>query len=167
MKNSNFTVHLFLPATILAGLIFFFHSCKKDLCLNETCSKHGSSYSTKDYCFCTCNAGYEGAKCETESRTKFLGVYSFTENCSPSGSKAYLLAIDTSSSAVNKINIFNIYNQGITVSATVSGATLTIASQAFGSNTISGSGTLGSTLSLTYAVNISGTNDNCSGTGTK
>lgn len=165
MTKVKISLSFFVLIVFTAGYFLLFQSCKKDSCSAVTCSGKGTP--DKD-CICACNTGYEGTTCETETRTKFLGVYNFSETCNPSGSYSYLIVIDTSSVAINKINIFNLYNQGLMVSATISGTSITIASQPFFVGTISGTGSLNAnTISLTYTFSDGINTDNCSGTGTK
>jgi hypothetical protein len=152
-------------AAILAlafGLMLTQSSCK-DECKNVDCGTNG----TCEEGVCICDAGYVGDNCQTEERAKFLGSYAFSENCT-TGQDTYTVTITADGADVQKIRIANIYDAGITVVASVSGSSLTIASQAFGQATISGSGTIsGTSLTLTYTVTAGGGTDSCTGTGTR
>lgn len=164
MTKVKSSLYFFISALLIIGSSLLIQSCKKECSSSIAC---GKGILNSD-CICVCDIGYEGAGCDTETRTKFLGIYGYSENCSPSGASAYAITIATSTSAINKINIINIYNSGLTVTATVSGTSLTIASQPFSTLTISGSGSINAnTLSLTYKVTDGINPDNCSGTGTK
>lgn len=161
MKNLKITNVLAILVMVF-GLLITQNSCK-DPCKDVECLNAG----TCEEGICSCVTGYEGDDCGTETRTKFFGTYAFSETCSPSGPDSYTVTVNTSSTAVTDIKISNIYNQGIIVNASISGSTLTIPSQAFGSATISGSGTIsGNTLNLTYTV-TGATTDSCNGSGTK
>ena len=164
MTKVKISIFFFLLTVCITGSILVMNSCKK-ACSSVYCY---SGVVNSD-CLCICNTGFEGIDCSTEMRAKFLGNYTYSETCNPSGANSYVITIDTSFSAMNKIKIFNVYNSGLTVIATVSGTTLSIASQAFlNPFTISGSGSISSnTLSLTYKITDGTITDNCSGTGTK
>lgn len=112
-------------------------------------------------CTKTCDPGYEGDKCDTEIRAKYLSSnYSVTEVCTVSGSIGpYTASITSSSTDILKIflNNFGDFNSNITVTATVDGNNITIASQTVSGYTINGSGSLsGNTLTLNYAVAATG-----------
>lgn len=167
MKKFKMTLATAALAMLAVGSMLSMNSCKKDPCKDETCTDQGTPTANGDVCDCTCNTGYEGTKCETEMRTKFVGTYAYHESCT-SGTDTYTVSVATSSSSITEININNLYNQGIIVKGTVSGSSVTIASQPFASATISGSGTIsGNTLTLTYSVAVGGATDACSGSGTK
>ena len=161
MKNFKITNVLTMVAMVFT-LMVTQNSCT-DPCKDVTCLNAG----TCNEGTCECATGYEGDDCGTAVRAKFLGSYSFTETCSPSGADSYTVIVTESSSVITDIKIGNIYNKGLTVTASISGTTLTIPSQSFGTATISGSGTIsGSTLNLTFTV-TGATTDSCSGSGTK
>ena len=167
MKKFKMTLATAALAMLAVGSMLSMNSCKKDPCKDETCNDKGTPTANGDVCDCACNTGYEGDKCETEMRTKFVGTYAYNESCT-SGTDTYTVSVATSSSSITEVSINNLYNQGIIVKGTVSGTALTIASQPFGSATISGTGSIsGNTLSLSYSVSLGGATDACSGSGTK
>jgi hypothetical protein len=158
MKQFKNLVAVFALAT---GLMFA-TSCK-DECKNVECGTNGTCVDG----ICDCNAGHEGDNCEREVRAKFLGSYAFSENCT-SGPDSYTVNVTPDGSDVTMIRIANIYDAGQTTTATVSGMSLTIASQTFASGTISGSGSIsGNNVTLTYSITVGGASDSCTGTGTK
>jgi len=53
---------------LLFATSFAFFSCSKDECKDVVCSNGGACSAGS----CVCTSGYEGAKCDTEWRTKFL-----------------------------------------------------------------------------------------------
>lgn len=124
-----------------------------------------------------CDAGYEGTDCKTEVRTKFINAsgWSASETGSLSGASTYSINILSSSTAVDKIlisNMYGVYKNDVV--ATVSGSTLTIVRQDPDGDKfyVQGSGTLsGSNINITYTVSDeSGTTtltDNVTGTWTK
>ncbi len=129
---------------------------------------------TTSSCTKTCDAGYEGSDCKTETRAKFLGSYTGAEQCTV-GTDNYTVTITSSSTDVVKVVYSNLYNQNFTVTGTVSGTTLTIASQTVGAagTTVSGTGTLTTsgnttTLALTYTLTpTTGAANTCTYTGVK
>ncbi len=59
-------------SVIVAGAgIVTFQSCTRNPCNKLVCQNGGVCTDN----FCQCPTGYEGAQCETESATKFLGKY--------------------------------------------------------------------------------------------
>ena len=162
MKNLMKMATLALFAGVLS-----FSSCKTDPCKDITCQNGGVCESG----LCTCAAGYEGDKCETESRTKFIGTFNGTETCT-TGNDAYAITTSTSASGVTKVILTNLYNQGFVVTGTVSGKTIT-----FGAQTVGSSGTQlsnatgslsGTTLTITYTLTPTiGASNTCTFTGNK
>ncbi|MBL0308596.1 MAG: hypothetical protein IPP77_02580 [Bacteroidetes bacterium] len=124
-------------------------------------------------CTKTCDPGYEGDKCTTEVRAKFVGQWKGDEVCTV-GTDSYTIAVANSASDVQTITITNIYNQTFTATASATGTTFTAAANqtlATGVTLLSGSGSLtGNTLTFTYAIQAAGPpaiTNNCTFTGTK
>jgi hypothetical protein len=158
MKNLKSALAILVMAF---GLMITQNSCR-DPCKDVECNNGVCEEGT-----CKCDAGYEGTNCETAVRTKFLGTYAFSENCN-TGQDSYTVTITTVDADIQKIRISNIYDAGLSTEATVSGTSLTIASQSFGLATISGSGSIsGSNLTLSYSIAAGGATDACTGTGSK
>lgn len=108
-------------------------------------------------CTKTCDEGFEGDKCDTEIRAKFIDNYDVSESKNSNAPYSYTTSITTSSANVLQVNISelggNFFNSS--VKATVDGTSLTIASQDPDSDgyTIAGSGTISNnTVSLTYTI---------------
>jgi hypothetical protein len=108
----------------------------------------------------TCEAGYEGSDCKTESRTKFINAsgWAAIETGSTSGSSAYAADILTSSTGVQTILIKNLWGtfNNVTV-ATVSGNSFTISRQSPDSDGfyVTGSGTINTStgvITVNYTV---------------
>ncbi|MBI1266481.1 MAG: hypothetical protein GC193_03515 [Cryomorphaceae bacterium] len=160
MKNFKlFLLSLSFGALALTGC--------KDECDEVLCQNGG----TCNDGICACATGYEGAECATETRSKFLGSYSVSESCS-SGNYTFNLTITTSSTGVRNVIINNFYDFGISVSATISGNSLTIPNQTVSSGgaayTISGSGQItGNILTLTYTIAAGAESDSCTSICTK
>jgi hypothetical protein len=113
---------------------------------------------------CACDAGFEGTDCSTEERAKFVGVYTVTGtiSCTQSGDfiiNPSTLTISNSSSSTSNIVIdFG----GLTVIASISGTSLTVASQSIGSFTYTGSGSInGNNITLTFNEFNSTVNESC------
>jgi hypothetical protein len=158
MKNLKNVVAILAMAF---GLMITQSACT-DPCKNVECN-----FGTCEEGTCKCDVGYEGTNCDAAVRTKFLGTYAFSENCN-TGQDSYTVTITTVDADIQKIRISNIYNAGLATEATVSGTSLTIASQSFGTATISGSGSIsGSNLTLSYSIAAGGATDACTGTGSK
>ncbi len=149
-------------------------SCKKDdpepdPCENVSCLNGGTCNNGS----CSCTAGYEGSNCGTEQRAKFVASYSVSENCNLTGNFNYTMTISNSATGVSAVVINNFYGVGATVTGTVNGTSLTIASQLVnvGSQafTFSGSGQVnGNILTLSYTVaDGSGGSETCTSTCTK
>ncbi|MEZ5058078.1 MAG: hypothetical protein R2879_13670 [Saprospiraceae bacterium] len=61
-------------------------------------------------------------------RVKFIGTYGVVETCG-SGNDTYDIVITASSTGDDKVVIANLYDLGGTITGTISGNTITIASQ--------------------------------------
>jgi hypothetical protein len=160
VKFSTYAMIIGLPMLILS-------SCEKDPCEDVTCENSGTPTEDGDNCTCVCGTNYEGTKCETLVRAKFIGSFNGTEACT-SGNDTYAVTV-TAGSGDGDVIIGNLYNAGFFVNATVNATGgLTIASQSFGTGTVSGSATIsGNTLTVTYTVASGGLSDSCTGTYTK
>ncbi|MCC6577179.1 MAG: hypothetical protein IT228_07545 [Flavobacteriales bacterium] len=149
----------------LALVAFTATGCKKDKCKDKNCG-NGSCVDGS----CVCNTGYEGSECGTEKRSKFLGSWSATENCT-SGNYSWTMTSTASSQGITAI-IFNNFAgfNGINVSATVNsnGTSLTIPNQTLSGATFSGSAQItGNIMTLTYSLTSQGQTDNCTATCTR
>ncbi len=123
---------------------------------------------TASSCTKTCDEGYEGDDCKTAIREKFLGSFKGNEICG-TGNDNYTIAIAASGTDILKINLGNVYNQNLTVTATVEGTSFSVASQqpAVGV-TVSGTGSVsGNNITFTYNINDGTNSNNCTFTGTK
>jgi hypothetical protein len=157
---------ILLAGVLTAGVFStaVFTSCNSDACADVVCSNGGSCVDGT----CACPTGFEGAKCETLSRDKFIGVFNGTEQCNQ-GSDAYAITISTNSDKT-KFNIQNLYNNVpvLTAIASANGNAFTIPSQTVAAGvTAVGSGTInGNTITITYTVSGAVTNT-CTFTGIK
>lgn len=117
-------------------------------------------------------AGNKGSGTRTVNVVEFDGSYTNSEVCDQSGSATGTSTVTASSSSLNNgMTIANFALATVTAQATYSGATVTIPSQVFGTDTYSGSGTIsggvGTALKMTInykTVTSSGATNNCSAT---
>lgn len=118
-------------------------------------------------CTKTCDSGYEGDKCNTEIRAKFVGQWQGNESCTV-GSDTYTLTI-ANASDILKITLNNVYGQAFVATATVEGTTFTVANQNVGGTVnVQGNGSLsGSVLTFTYTINDGVSSNSCTFTGNK
>lgn len=166
-------IQFILFALLLGATTVMISSCAKDdPCKDVKCGDHGQCAEG----VCICDVGYEkdsNGECNTESRAKFLGSYLGAETCTV-GTDNYTIGVTASGNGVEKVVLTNVYNQNVTLTASVSGNSLTIASQTLSVNgsmyTFSGSGTYsaGTPATLTITYSIQGTPSNsCTFNGVK
>lgn len=151
----------------IASMITLISSCTSDPCEGKTatelCSGKGTLADKNGTCGCNCDAGYEGTKCETETRTKLIGTWTVVreldnENKEIPGDPKNRV-ITPSNNTINEVIITNFSGiSGATVNASISGNTITIGNQNFGTQfTVSGSGqfkslTSNSTIDISYTL---------------
>lgn len=142
-----------------------FSSCG-DECDDVDC-RNGATCDEGD---CICTTGFEGTECETETRAKFFGTYNVSESCT-SGNFTYQLTITTSGTNAVTIILNNFYGVNASVSATVSGNSITIPNQTLSvqgtSVTFGGTGQLtGNILTISFTASGDET-DTCTATCTR
>ena len=154
-KIKNILVAAILTVSVFTATIMT--SCNPDACKDVVCANGGTCTDGS----CSCPAGYEGATCDTLSRTKFIANYAVTASCQGS----YVAGITSSSAGDTKVIVSNIanlntVNPGATVIGTINGSTLTIARQfvtGLATTEVEGTGTIsGSTMTTTYTVYTGG-----------
>jgi hypothetical protein len=113
-------------------------SCTKDACKGVTCLNGGTCSGGT----CTCPTGYEGANCETTSRTKIIKIWSASDT------KVGGAALPTYSSnivggtAIADVKISNFSGLFINdVNGSLNGNTITVVNQVPDNDTFSVSGT--------------------------
>ncbi len=77
MKHIRFILLSSFVMLALIGVLSY-TSCNKDKCHNVVCLHKG----TCDGGICQCPVGYEGLRCETQSRDKFIFTYNGGDTCS-------------------------------------------------------------------------------------
>jgi hypothetical protein len=165
MKTMNLNFRNILGATAIASMLFIgastLTSCGKEGCTDVAANNYDAD-ATDDDATCTYDSD------------QFVGTYAMSDDCASEPNPInYTLTITQVSSNKANILVDDLSNFGaISAEATVSGSVFTITNYAFsvGANnyTVNATGTLnGSTLSLVYGITLSGTTDNCSGTGIK
>lgn len=126
-------------------------------CLSITCQNGGVCDSAS--ASCTCATGYEGSRCDTVSRTKFIKTWAATDvNVATSVALSpYSSVISAASTAVTDVLIGNFSSGYFTnaVKATVTHNTITIASQQPDNDgfSVAGTGTFsGNKIAWTYTI---------------
>lgn len=153
--------------TIGAFTTITYTACNKDECKDVVCQNGGTCAGGN----CSCPSGYEGDRCQTESRIKFLKQYTVTASCQAT----YVATITTNATGSNYVYINNFANlnaaagTNTSVYATVDGNVITIPTQnvvGFSANiTASGSGTYSNgTISFNYTVVSAGVTNTCNNT---
>ncbi|MDR3679773.1 MAG: hypothetical protein P4L41_07395 [Flavipsychrobacter sp.] len=138
--------------TIGAFSAITYTACNKDACSGVTCNNGGTCSGGT----CTCQTGYEGVRCDTLSRTKFLGVYTGQETCTV-GTDNYSVTLSSNSSNLN-ITYQNLYNQGFTATCTVTGPYTFSFTGSSNTTSYSGTGTLNNNqLTVSYQISNSAT----------
>lgn len=106
----------------------------------------------------------------TDDRDALVGNWTTTENSKYFGSTTYTITISKSNSDDVTVIIKNFYNLGAGAStlATVSGKSITIASQQVSAQTIKGTGTLGtSSINWSYTTDDGVQRDTCTASSVK
>ena len=159
---------IFTPIMLLLTMTFFGNACVEkviDPCKDLNCGSHGFCDALSKTC--DCDEGWEGAKCDIMTRTRFMGNYNVSENCA--GTMNSYTCIVAGGFLDKDITINPI--KGATIKATVdANNTINVNTLGAGSySTITGTGNLnGNTITLNLSFNpISGSDFNCSFTLTK
>lgn len=155
MSKKLFILPLFLFG---AFLLTTTTSCG-DKCADKDCGNGTCLDGT-----CECETGYEvddKGICNTEVRTKFIGSYTVSENCSNSGQAAPYFVGITAGSGISDVNLTGFYGPVATggfvgaVKATVDGTSINIARQAPDNDDffVVGSGSIsGTVITMTYTI---------------
>lgn len=143
--------------TLSAFFAVLYTSCKQDKCKAIACAYGGVC----DDGVCKCLPGYEGANCETITRSKFLGSYQVHEMGTITVDRQYAMAIEADPD-INYVQLKNIYNYftGPTIRASVKGDTMIIPNQQVLGKVIFGKGYIystngygsGSVITMKYEV---------------
>lgn len=122
--------------SVFSGI--FYLSCNRDKCATVVCSNRGVCNGGR----CTCPSGWEGPRCETETRKKFTGNWSVFEKGSASLAKQYPITIENGES-ITYVSIKNFYNFFTKpIRAYVDGNRLIIPNQHLQGKIIFGEGTI-------------------------
>ena len=150
---------LFFAAFLLGSISLGIQSCTKDPCENVVCQNGGVSEADGEDCLCDCEIGYEGDRCETEERAKFLATYTVSERQNLGTPYSFTASIVSVSADVTKVALTG-FSDGLFASpiiATISGTSIIIANQDPDSDgyIVSGSGTISNTT-ITLQFTITG-----------
>ncbi len=97
---------MFLCCAIFVTVSFM--SCKKTQpCYHVSCT-NGTCVDGR----CKCDTGYEGSKCQSEIRTKFIGTFTGEEPCSITGTATYSVYIEANDTNVAAVNFRNLWGAG-------------------------------------------------------
>lgn len=153
MKTRIFQI-LGVAAVATIGMV----SCDTDACKDVDCGDNGTCLEGD----CICDTGYEGTNCQTLVRAAYIGSFNVQETCSQS-TDTYAVTVSAGGSDL-AVTISNLYDAGLIVNGTVNAdGGITIASQTFGTGTISGSVTkTGGVLTFNFTIAVSGQSDSCS-----
>ncbi|MES2701317.1 MAG: calcium-binding EGF-like domain-containing protein [Bacteroidota bacterium] len=160
--------HVALAAfmTLSAFCAVLYSSCSKDACKDVVCQNGGTCADGN----CTCATGYEGTRCETVARLKYVNTYvgNGTDNATPSNSYTGFRAVVTATGTdVTKLQLVLQDNTTTPVVAlpitlttfTATNSTFTITSTSASGYTYTGSGTISATvvsLTLVETANVGG-----------
>lgn len=101
------TILLTAVFTLTVFSVVVYTACNKNKCHNVICLNLGAC----DGGNCICPTGYEGNRCQTKSRDKFIFTYNGSDSCSPGfGYHVYsihLLAVQTDSLQMVMKNFLN------------------------------------------------------------
>lgn len=112
-----------------------FNACTKDLCDDLICKNNGVCRDGR----CKCGLGYEGVNCEYKMYEKFVGTWDGSYRCN--GLVPDLITnIIAPGDKPNAIVIYDIFDQGTAINATVDLEKILIETQVVGDNTFSGNG---------------------------
>jgi hypothetical protein len=117
----------------------FYTACNKDECKDVTCQNGGVC----DGGNCICPTGYEGSKCETAARAKFMKTWSAADTqVTPIALVPTYISSIVAGSSITEVKISKFSDSYFLndVKATVNGTTITIALQTPDNDTFSVSG---------------------------
>jgi hypothetical protein len=148
-------------------------SCSKDECKGVTCQNGGTCSGGN----CTCATGYEGTNCEKQARSKFIKAWAASDvpvaSAPAIAPYSAVISASTTSSAVTDVVIGGFSANYFTnaVKASVSGNTITIASQQPDNDgyAVSGTGTYNTAtnkIDWTYSITQVSSGTTISYTGT-
>jgi hypothetical protein len=136
MRTPFKTILISTLVTLSAFISVTYFSCNRDKCKTIVCA-HGGVCNVG---VCICPSGYEGANCETVSRTKFLGNWTVFEKGSATPARQYALTIQPST-LTSDVVISNFYNYFQTpIKGYVNGDTLYIPNQQYEGKVLFGVG---------------------------
>lgn len=122
-------------------------SCNPDACKDVVCNNGGTCTDGT----CSCPSGFEGANCDTESRTKLIGAYLLSGTDSDGGTYTNVNASTSTSSASKTKFIFAVPLAALSLTCTMtSSSAFTIDNVTLSGSTYTGNGTFnGTTMTIT------------------
>jgi hypothetical protein len=124
----NFKMFTVAALMAFATISVVFTSCNPDACKDVVCNNGGVCNDGS----CTCEAGYEGLTCDDLSKTKFIKSWSAVDVETPSNNQSIYTCIIADGTTLNNVVISSSFADAFftnNINATISGNTISIASQ--------------------------------------
>jgi len=155
MKRTLKTILTSALAALCTFFMVVYISCTKDKCSSVVCNNGGACDGGK----CKCTTAYEGDKCQTAARDKFIRNWGANNQTASTATPAAFAVSVEPATGTSDIIIKNFHNL-LTVTATVSRDSLTIPSQQVKGKIVAGAGYIYSasayginnTISISYTV---------------
>lgn len=129
---------IFLTASLITAAFsaVTYTSCSEDKCKPVVCA-NGATCTEGS---CICPTGYEGARCETVNRERFMGIWNVVEDGSISAPSRYTVAVENGNGITDLVirNFNNFFSDN--VNARVKGDTIYIDPQQVAGQTVQGKG---------------------------
>ncbi|MEX0810650.1 MAG: hypothetical protein WD048_00450 [Chitinophagales bacterium] len=156
--------NLIFKSSVLLLFVSFFmllQSCDRDPCSDVICT------GPESYCvsgICQCPDGYEGPNCDILSQDKYIGNYNVNESCNPGTPRGWTFSYISPGNGINKVNISNALNTGLTAEGVVYGNEIYFDEQNLGSIRFQGRGNYienANRIVIEYEYYVNGTANKC------
>ena len=153
---------IFLTASLITAAFsaVTYTSCSEEKCKPVVCANGSTCVDGS----CICPSGYEGARCETVNRDRYMGIWNVVEDGSVSAPAEYTVAVEAGNGITDLVirNFNNYFSDN--VNARVKGDTIYIDPQTIAGQTVQGIGYIADDrfygkngrLTLRYHVQTSG-----------
>ncbi len=134
MRRTSIILTTVMAFLLLASGIVF-NACNSDPCKSLICKNNGICRDGR----CKCASGYEGPNCASKMYEKFIGTWDGSYRCN--GSLPDIITnIIAPGDKPNEIQLYDIFDQGVTIKGVIDIDKLTIDAQTIGDVTYSGNG---------------------------